>query len=111
MGMTSNAAFSSERDKVFWDKKYGTEAYIFGKEPVAFLREHIDVLPKGKALDVAMGEGRNAVFLAKNGFEVDGCDISEIAVKKGAGTGKGSAGGYPCLCGGFRDLPAAGKHL
>ena len=29
-----------------------------------------------------MGEGRNAVFLAKNGFTVDGCDISEIAIKK-----------------------------
>lgn len=82
MGMACNAAFSGERDKVFWDTKYGTEAYIFGKEPVAFLREHIDVLPRGKALDVAMGEGRNAVFLAKNGFEVDGCDISEIAIKK-----------------------------
>lgn len=82
MGMTCNAVFSGERDKVFWDTKYGTEAYIFGKEPVTFLREHIDVLSKGKALDVAMGEGRNAVFLAKNGFEVDGCDISETAIKK-----------------------------
>ena len=39
-------------------------------------------MPRGKALDIAMGEGRNAVFLAKNGFEVDGCDVSEIAVKK-----------------------------
>jgi SAM-dependent methyltransferase len=29
-----------------------------------------------------MGEGRNAVFLAKNGFDVDGCDISEIAIEK-----------------------------
>ena len=29
-----------------------------------------------------MGEGRNALFLAKNGFEVDGCDISEVAIKK-----------------------------
>ncbi|MBF8274980.1 MAG: hypothetical protein HW390_53 [Candidatus Brocadiaceae bacterium] len=82
MGIMCTAVFSGERDKVFWDTKYGTEAYIFGKEPVAFLREHIDVLPKGKALDVAMGEGRNAVFLAKNGFEVDGCDISETAIKK-----------------------------
>ena len=82
IGMTCNAVFSGERDKVFCDTKYGTEAYIFGKEPVAFLREHIDVLPRGKALDIAMGEGRNAVFLAKNGFEVDGCDISETAIKK-----------------------------
>ena len=75
-------SFADEKDKIFWDKKYETEAYIFGKEPVGFLREHIDLLPRGKALDIAMGEGRNAVFLAKNGFNVDGCDISEIAVKR-----------------------------
>lgn len=76
------SSFAGEQDKMFWDKKYETEAYIFGKEPVEFLREHIDLLPEGKAMDIAMGEGRNAVFMAKNGFEVDGCDISEIAVKK-----------------------------
>lgn len=74
--------FADAQDKIFWDKKYGTEAYIFGKEPVEFLREHIDLLPRGKVLDIAMGEGRNAVFLAKHGFEVDGCDISETAIKK-----------------------------
>jgi 2-polyprenyl-3-methyl-5-hydroxy-6-metoxy-1,4-benzoquinol methylase len=39
-------------------------------------------LTKGKALVLAMGEGRNAVFLAKNGFDVDGCDISEVAIEK-----------------------------
>ena len=77
-----SSLFAGEQDKMFWDRKYEMEAYIFGKEPVGFLREHIDLLPRGKALDVAMGEGRNAVFLAKNGFNVDGCDISEIAVKK-----------------------------
>ncbi len=75
-------SFAGEKDKIFWDKKYETEAYIFGKEPVEFLGEHIDLLPRGKALDIAMGEGRNAVFLAKKGFTVDGCDISEIAIKK-----------------------------
>lgn len=75
-------AFADGRDKLFWDKRYETEVFIYGREPVEFLREHINTLPKGKALDVAMGEGRNAVFLAKNGFEVDGCDISEVAIKK-----------------------------
>lgn len=76
------SSFAGEQDKMFWDKQYETDAYLFGKEPVEFLREHIDLLPEGKAMDIAMGEGRNAVFMAKNGFEVDGCDISEIAVKK-----------------------------
>ncbi|MBM4278855.1 MAG: class I SAM-dependent methyltransferase [Deltaproteobacteria bacterium] len=39
-------------------------------------------LPNGKALDLAAGEGRNAVFLARNGFEVDAVDISRIGLKK-----------------------------
>ncbi|MCF6155179.1 MAG: class I SAM-dependent methyltransferase [Candidatus Brocadia sp.] len=82
IGSTLLSLFANNQDKLFWDKKYETETYIFGKEPVEFLKEHIDILPRGKALDIAMGEGRNAVFLAKNGFAVDGCDISEIAVKK-----------------------------
>ena len=44
--------------------------------PSAFLVENIDLLPKGCALDVAMGRGRNAVYLASRGFEVEGVDIS-----------------------------------
>ena len=82
LGCVVPLSFAGEKDKIFWDKKYETESYIFGKEPVEFLREHIDLLPRGKALDIAMGEGRNAVFLAKNGFDVDCCDISESAIKK-----------------------------
>jgi tellurite methyltransferase len=78
----TSALFASEQDRLFWNKRYDTETYILGKEPVEFLKEYINILPRGKALDIAMGEGRNAVFLAKNGFEVDGCDVSEIAVKK-----------------------------
>ncbi|MFC1861404.1 class I SAM-dependent methyltransferase [Chloroflexota bacterium] len=45
-------------------------------EPAQFLIENIALLPIGKALDVAMGAGRNAVYLAKMGFDVEGIDIS-----------------------------------
>ncbi|MGR3310863.1 MAG: class I SAM-dependent methyltransferase, partial [Candidatus Brocadiales bacterium] len=76
------ASYPSEEDRKIWDKRYDTEEYLFGKEPNLFLKEHIDILPKGKALDLAMGEGKDAVFLAKNGYDVDGCDISEVAIKK-----------------------------
>jgi SAM-dependent methyltransferase len=82
IGSVLSSSFADNQDKIFWNKKYETEAYIFGKEPVEFLKEHVGILPRGKALEIAMGEGRNAVFLAKNGFEVDGCDISEVAIKK-----------------------------
>ena len=70
------------KDKKRWDSKYDTEQYIFGKAPVAFLQEHLHLLPRGKTLDVAMGEGRNGVFLATQGLEVTGIDISEIGLSK-----------------------------
>jgi len=49
-------------------------------EPARFLTENLDILPKGRTLDVAMGRGRNAIYLAKMGFEVEGIDISPEAV-------------------------------
>jgi len=73
---------ASEDDRNKWNKRYNTEEYIYGKEPLTFLKEKLDILIRGKALVLAMGEGRNAVFLAGNGFDVDGCDISEKAIEK-----------------------------
>ena len=73
---------TASKDKKRWDSKYGTEQYIFGKAPVAFIQEHLHLLPRGKTLDVAMGEGRNGVFLATQGFEVIGIDISENGLNK-----------------------------
>ena len=51
-----------------------------GFEPAQFLVDNIELLPKGRALDVAMGAGQNAIYLAKMGFEVEGIDISPEAV-------------------------------
>jgi tellurite methyltransferase len=65
-----------------WDALFDRRTYVYGKEPAAFLRDHIQLLPVGRALDIAMGEGRNAVFLAKKGFQVEGVDISEVAIRK-----------------------------
>jgi tellurite methyltransferase len=52
------------------------------KQPAQFLVENIDLLPRGRALDIAMGNGRNAIYLAKMGFEVEGVDISLEAVEE-----------------------------
>ena len=46
-----------------------------------FLKDTVELLPKGRVLDVAMGNGQNALFLAKLGFAVEGVDISSDAVK------------------------------
>ena len=72
----------SESVKARWDERYDRDMYIYGKEPAAFLKEKIDGLKKGKALVLAMGEGRNAVYLAQNGFDVTGVDISDVAIEK-----------------------------
>jgi len=50
------------------------------QQPSQFLVENIDLLPEGRALDLAMGGGRNAVFLARNGYETEGIDISRKEV-------------------------------
>ncbi len=71
-----------EKDKSRWDGKYDTETYIFGKEPIPFIKENLHLLPKGKTLDIAMGEGRNGVYLAAQGFDVLGLDISEKGLQK-----------------------------
>jgi tellurite methyltransferase len=50
--------------------------------PSPFLVENIGLLPGGRALDVAMGNGRNTIYLARMGFRAEGVDISTEAVKK-----------------------------
>ena len=47
--------------------------------PAQFLVENIEMLPRGRVLDIAMGAGRNAIYLAKLGFEVEGVDMSPEA--------------------------------
>ncbi len=65
-----------------WDERFGRKEFALGKEPNSFLKKHIRLLAEGKALDIAAGEGRNAVFLAQNGFEVDAVDISKKGLEK-----------------------------
>jgi tellurite methyltransferase len=65
----------------FWDNKYKTTPFIAGKGPLPFLVEMFPRLHKGKALDIAMGEGTNAVYLAQKGMTVKGFDISSVAVE------------------------------
>ena len=69
-------------DRKRWDKRFGVKGFALGKKPNPFLKKYLHLLPRGKALDIATGEGRNAVYLAQHGFEVDAVDISEKGLKK-----------------------------
>jgi SAM-dependent methyltransferase len=71
----------AERDK--WDERYRDGAYENRTHPTALLSEWIDRLPRGRAVDVACGAGRNALFLASKGYAVDAVDISAVALERG----------------------------
>ena len=79
---------SADEDKSFWDTFYKEKNFAYGKDAAGFLKEHLSKIPKGKAFVPAMGEGRNAIFLAKHGFDVTGNDISDVAVDKARGLAK-----------------------
>jgi tellurite methyltransferase len=65
-----------------WDKKYQGEEFSDGKKPNAFLKSQLRFPNTGVALDLACGEGRNAVFLAQQGWEMDAVDISSAGLRK-----------------------------
>ncbi len=65
-----------------WDERYSAEEYAYGTEPNEFLKENVGHIPKGQVLSLAEGEGRNAVFLAKQGYSVTAIDASPVGLKK-----------------------------
>lgn len=70
-------------DKEKWDRKYGSLEHVPGSVPCEWLTANADLLTgKGKALDIAMGAGGNAVYLAALGYDVLGVDISETGIEK-----------------------------
>ena len=77
-----SSLLAKPKDKDRWNSKYETEVYLFGEKPIPFLVDNVHLLRKGKVLDIAMGEGRNGVYLATQGFEVLGLDISEKGLAK-----------------------------
>lgn len=73
----------SSDSKTQWDQRYSRPTFIYGKSPAQFLAENYHYIPyEANVLDMGMGEGRNAVFLAQKGYKVTGIDISSVAVKK-----------------------------
>jgi len=67
-----------------WDERYRRPDYWAGREPISFLCQVLPMLPSGRALDIASGEGRNAVFLAQHGWQVTGIERSAAGIEKAA---------------------------
>ncbi len=75
-------------DRGKWDARYAGSGFYLGPDPSPFLAENIALIkalaPGKRAFDVACGEGRNSIFLARHGFAVTGADIAAEGIAKAA---------------------------
>jgi SAM-dependent methyltransferase len=66
-----------------WDRRYAGKELVWSAEPNRFVAAALGDEPPGRALDLAAGEGRNAVWLAERGWRVTAVDFSPVALEKG----------------------------
>jgi SAM-dependent methyltransferase len=69
-------------DRNAWDERYAGDELVWSAQPNRFLVAEVETLPPGRALDLACGEGRNAVWLAERGWDVTGVDFSNAGIDK-----------------------------
>jgi SAM-dependent methyltransferase len=65
-----------------WDRRYAAVENLWAVRPNRFLVAEVSDLAPGRALDLACGEGQNAIWLATLGWQVTGVDYSEVAIAK-----------------------------
>ena len=65
-----------------WDERYSSDEYVYGTTPNEYLASVANQLPTGKVLCLAEGEGRNAVYLAEQGYDVTAVDASRVGLEK-----------------------------
>jgi SAM-dependent methyltransferase len=74
---------SLEQALIRWEARFSVSEYVFGERPNAYLAAKAGLLARGsRALSIADGEGRNSVWLAQQGLQVDAFDFSATAVAK-----------------------------
>jgi SAM-dependent methyltransferase len=111
-----------------WNERYAGAELLWSSTPSRFLVAETEDLPPGRALDLACGEGRNAVWLGERGWRVTGVDFAEAALAKAAelAAGRGvelelihadllewvpPAGAYDLVAVLYLQLPAAERRL
>jgi SAM-dependent methyltransferase len=80
--LNSKGVRKMKEDQKRWDKKYLERKPDLNQGSNTILKKYLRILPKGRALDLAAGEGRNALFLAENGFEAEAVDVSPVAITR-----------------------------
>ena len=87
--MAASAATPFTNPAATWNKRFEATGFVFGTEPNAWLREQAHRWQPGqRVLCVADGEGRNSVWLARQGLQVDAFDIADVGVTKARGLAK-----------------------
>lgn len=66
-----------------WDRRYAAADSLWSRKPNRWLVAETEALPPGRALDLACGEGQNAIWLAERGWRVTAVDYSSVAVERG----------------------------
>jgi SAM-dependent methyltransferase len=70
-------------DVTFWDERYRSQNTVWGVAPNRWVEQQLSDLHPGRAIDLACGEGRNAIWLASRGWSVTAVDFSAVAIEKG----------------------------
>ena len=70
-------------ERAMWDRRYSGAELVWKADPNRFVVAELRDVRPGRALDVACGEGRNAVWLAEQGWKVTAVDFSSVAIEKG----------------------------
>jgi SAM-dependent methyltransferase len=70
-------------DAQAWDERYGASGMVWSTTPNQFVAAEVADLLPGRALDLAAGEGRNAIWLAEQGWRVTAVDFSQVGLDKG----------------------------
>ena len=70
-----------------WDARYAATQRVWSAAPNQFVAAELSELPPGRALDLAAGEGRNAIWLAERGWQVTAIDFSAVAIERGRSSG------------------------
>ncbi|MDH5607835.1 MAG: class I SAM-dependent methyltransferase [Cyclobacteriaceae bacterium] len=88
----------------FWNERYKSDEYAYGEEPNEFFRRILDTLPPGKILLPQEGEGRNAVYAARKGWECHAFDISVEGMRKAVNLARKYAVSIHYTLGGYADF-------
>src|SRR5262249_51809762 len=83
VGLRTGSRHNGGMDAEAWNERYRARELVWSAGPNQFVEAELSELPTGRALDLACGEGRNAIWLAQRGWQVTAVDFAEAGLDKG----------------------------